>query len=76
MAGATEQSFAFRAEDQCVVTTTERTFAIRDNNGKAEWVNVSKGAADGDYIEVSGSLHAGGIRWFGALPTRSATARR
>jgi len=59
MAGATEQSFAFRAEDQCVVTTTERTFAIRDNNGKAEWVNVSKGAADGDYIEVSGSLHAG-----------------
>ena len=42
-----------------VVTTTERTFVIRDNNGKAEWVNVGKGAADGDFIEVSGNLHAG-----------------
>lgn len=62
-----------------VVTTTERTFVIRDNNGKAEWVNVSKGAADGDFIEVSGGLHAGDkvvrratdeIRDGAPLPTR------
>jgi len=42
-----------------VVTTTERTFVIRNNDGHAEWVNVSKGVADGDLIEVSGNLHAG-----------------
>src|SRR6266566_471157 len=42
-----------------VVTTTERTFVIREKNGKAEWVNVSKGAGDGDLIEVIGPLQAG-----------------
>jgi hypothetical protein len=42
-----------------VVTTTERTFVIRDRLGRAEWVNVAKGAADGDLIEVSGNLKAG-----------------
>ncbi len=35
-----------------VVTTTERTFVIRDNHGRAEWVNVQKGAVDGDMIRV------------------------
>jgi len=42
-----------------VVTTTERTFVIRDRDGKAEWVDVKKGAADGDAVEVMGSLKAG-----------------
>lgn len=42
-----------------VVTTTERTFVIRDQSGHAEWVNVVKGASDGDQVEVSGDLHAG-----------------
>jgi RND family efflux transporter MFP subunit len=42
-----------------VVTTTERTFVIRDHDGKAEWVDVKKGAADGDLIEVTGSLQSG-----------------
>ncbi len=42
-----------------VVTTTERTFVVRDRNGKAEWVDVKKGAADGDNIEVIGSLRPG-----------------
>jgi membrane fusion protein (multidrug efflux system) len=42
-----------------VVTTTERTFVIRDKNGKAEWVNVTKGATDGDFMEVIGPLQAG-----------------
>jgi membrane fusion protein (multidrug efflux system) len=39
-----------------VVTTTERTFVIRSHDGKAEWVDVKKGAADGDLIEVMGNL--------------------
>lgn len=42
-----------------VVTTTERTFVVRNQNGHAEWVNVVKGASDGELIEVSGNLQAG-----------------
>ncbi|HEV2445889.1 MAG TPA: efflux RND transporter periplasmic adaptor subunit [Candidatus Sulfopaludibacter sp.] len=42
-----------------VVATTERTFVIRARDGKAEWVDVKKGAAEGDWIEVLGDLHAG-----------------
>jgi len=42
-----------------VVTTSERTFVIRDKDGRAEWVDVRKGAAEGDLVEVTGSLHAG-----------------
>jgi RND family efflux transporter MFP subunit len=42
-----------------VVTTTERTFVIRDRNGQAEWVDVRKGIAEGDSVEVLGNLKAG-----------------
>ena len=42
-----------------VVTTTERTFVIRDNGGRAEWVDVKKGAAAGDQVEVLGQLTVG-----------------
>src|SRR5215469_2976400 len=42
-----------------VVTTTERTFVIRNLNGKAEWVDVRKGVAEGDLVEVMGNLKAG-----------------
>jgi RND family efflux transporter MFP subunit len=42
-----------------VVTTTERTFVIRDRNGEAEWVDVRKGASEGDLVEVTGSLKPG-----------------
>ncbi len=42
-----------------VVTTTERTFVVRDNQGRAQWVNVVKGSPDGDLIEVSGNLKPG-----------------
>jgi membrane fusion protein (multidrug efflux system) len=42
-----------------VVTTTERTFVIRKQDGRAEWVNVTKGVSDGDLIEVSGDLKPG-----------------
>jgi membrane fusion protein (multidrug efflux system) len=42
-----------------VVTTTERVFVVRDQDGKAEWVDVSKGATEGDLVEVSGKLKPG-----------------
>jgi RND family efflux transporter MFP subunit len=42
-----------------VVTTTERVFVIRDMDGRAQWVNVKKGDADGDLVEVSGDLKSG-----------------
>jgi RND family efflux transporter MFP subunit len=42
-----------------VVTTTERTFVIRNQGGQAEWVDVKKGIADGDLVEVMGNLRAG-----------------
>jgi len=42
-----------------VVTTTERTFVIRDHSGQAEWVDVKKGVAEGDLVEVIGNLKPG-----------------
>lgn len=42
-----------------IVTTTERTFVIRVNNGVAQWVNVGRGARVGDLIEVFGALQEG-----------------
>jgi len=42
-----------------IVTTTERTFVIRVNNGVAQWVNVGRGARVGDLIEVFGPLKEG-----------------
>lgn len=44
-----------------VVTTTERTFVVRSQHGRAEWVDVTKGGADGDLVEVSGNLQAGDL---------------
>jgi hypothetical protein len=44
-----------------VVTTTERTFVVRNRDGRAEWVNIAKGAADGDSIEVTGNLQRGDL---------------
>ena len=42
-----------------VVTTTERTFVIREQAGQAEWVDVRKGATEGDLVEVIGNLKPG-----------------
>ena len=42
-----------------IVTTTERTFVIRVNNGVAQWVNVGRGARVGDLVEVFGPLKEG-----------------
>ncbi len=42
-----------------VVTTTERTFVIRNQDGRAEWVDVKKGVAEGDLVQVLGALKPG-----------------
>jgi len=42
-----------------VVTTAERTFVIRDHSGSSEWVDVRKGVAEGDLVEVIGNLNPG-----------------
>ena len=42
-----------------VVTTTERTFVIRDQDGHAEWVDVKKVVGEGDLVEVIGNLKPG-----------------
>lgn len=42
-----------------VVTTTERTFVIRNQEGRAEWVDVKKGVTEGDLVEVLGNLKPG-----------------
>ena len=42
-----------------VVTTTERTFVVKSKAGRAEWVDVRKGVADGELVEVIGNLEAG-----------------
>lgn len=42
-----------------VVTTSERTFVIRIANSSAEWVDVRRGATQGDLIEIIGPVNAG-----------------
>jgi len=42
-----------------IVNTSERSFVIRVRNGTAEWVDVKRGAAQGDLVEVVGPLSSG-----------------
>jgi len=42
-----------------VASTTERSFVIRVENGVARYVNVRKGPAQGELVEVAGALAAG-----------------
>ena len=42
-----------------IVTTSERTFVIRVSGGAAEWVDVKKGPAQGDLLEIIGPLKEG-----------------
>jgi RND family efflux transporter MFP subunit len=44
-----------------VVTTTARMFVIRVRDNKTEWVDVRKGPASGDFVEVTGRLHPGDL---------------
>ena len=42
-----------------VVTTTERTFVIRNRDARAEWVDVKKGVTEGNLVQVFGNLKPG-----------------
>jgi len=42
-----------------IVTTTERTFVIRNHDGRAEWVDVKKGVTENGLTEVMGGIQAG-----------------
>jgi membrane fusion protein, multidrug efflux system len=42
-----------------IVTTTERSFVVRVRDGRAEWVNVTRGYPAGDLVEVFGALTPG-----------------
>jgi RND family efflux transporter MFP subunit len=42
-----------------VVTTTERTFVIREHDGRAEWIDVRKGPVEASLVEIAGPLRAG-----------------
>jgi len=44
-----------------IVTTNERQFVIRINGGVAEWVDVARGAAAGELVEVRGALRSGDL---------------
>lgn len=44
-----------------IATTTERTFVVRVQNGVTEWVDVKRGAAMQDAIEVFGNLKEGDL---------------
>ena len=44
-----------------VATTTERVFVVRVRNGRADWVDVRRGAREGDMVEITGDLRPGDI---------------
>jgi len=56
---ANQKDSTFIVPKKTVVSTTERVFVIRVNNGKAEWVNVKKGREADGKVEVFGLLQTG-----------------
>jgi multidrug efflux pump subunit AcrA (membrane-fusion protein) len=44
-----------------IVKTTERTFVVRVNQGKIEWVDVKPGMTADNLVEVFGDLHSGDL---------------
>jgi membrane fusion protein (multidrug efflux system) len=42
-----------------VAVTLDRTFVVRLSGGKAQWVDVKRGATSGKLVEVFGALAAG-----------------
>jgi multidrug efflux pump subunit AcrA (membrane-fusion protein) len=42
-----------------IVTTTERVFVIRDDDGHAHWINVRRGPTVGNLVEIEGDLKPG-----------------
>lgn len=53
------QEPTFYVPTSAVVTTTERTFVIREKNETVEWVDVKAGNYIGDEVEVFGNLKEG-----------------
>jgi membrane fusion protein (multidrug efflux system) len=49
----------FTVPVEAVATTTEKTFGIRVRGGIIEWVEVKRGNASGDAVEVFGALREG-----------------
>lgn len=49
----------FFVPTSAVTNDLERTFVIRVQNNRAEWVDVKTGAASGKLVEVFGDLHEG-----------------
>ncbi|HYP13552.1 MAG TPA: efflux RND transporter periplasmic adaptor subunit, partial [Bryobacteraceae bacterium] len=58
---ARRQGESLLVPPSAVVTTTERTFVIRQMNGRASWVDVRKGAPAGELVEVYGRLNPGDL---------------
>ena len=44
-----------------IVTNSERVFVVRVRDGAAEWVDVKRGPAQGDLVEIIGPLEQGDI---------------
>jgi RND family efflux transporter MFP subunit len=44
-----------------IATTTERTFVVRVSNGRAEWIDIRRGATMQNLVEVIGDLHQGDV---------------
>ena len=44
-----------------IATTTERSFVIRVEGGKARYVDIKRGAVSGDLVEVQGALAPGDV---------------
>jgi len=42
-----------------IVTTTEKVFVIRNDHGKARWIDVRRGSTIGNLVEVYGDLKPG-----------------
>jgi membrane fusion protein, multidrug efflux system len=54
-------STALLVPQTSIVTTSERVFVIRVNNGRAQWLDVKQGARTDDLVQVFGDLSAGDI---------------
>jgi RND family efflux transporter MFP subunit len=56
---ANQQDSTFIVPKKAVVTTTERVFVIKVDNGKATWIDVKKGREADGKVEVFGMLQSG-----------------
>ena len=55
----TREGGGFTVPAKAVATTTEKTFVIRIKDGVTEWVDIKRGNAAGDMVEIFGALGEG-----------------